>query len=94
MWCQCRGDVLVSERGLRILLGAGWRRFATDSVSSKARFCRRYDSEQGRRPTLQCELRMGFPSTIAADDGVGLQLRRHPGCGGGFFTASCARLLG
>jgi dipeptidase E len=38
----------------------------------KGAFCPHYDSEQGRRPTLQCELRMGFPSTIAADDGVGL----------------------
>ena len=85
---------------------AGFKAGITDSFGSrlaplrdglgflKGAFCPHYDSEQGRQPMLQCELRMGFPSTIAADDGVGLLFRRHPGCGGGFFTASCARLLG
>ena len=38
----------------------------------KGAFCPHYDGEPERRPTLHRELRLGFPPTIAADDGVGL----------------------
>jgi peptidase E len=38
----------------------------------KVAFCPHYDGEPARRPTLHRELQRGFPSTIAADDGVGL----------------------